>query len=103
MSRVFISHSSYDMSAASAVRSALEEVGVQCWIAPRDIPYAHDFPTEIVSAITQSWKLILLLSAHANESTHIPLELAQAHKRGIEILLVRIENVEPSDPLDYYV
>jgi hypothetical protein len=91
--RVFISHSSADMAAARSICAALEDARIQCWIAPRDIPYTHDFPTEIVSAIAQSWLMLLVLSEHANFSTHIPLEVTQAHEKGICILPVYIENV----------
>lgn len=35
--RVFISHSSADRHIASAICHYLEESGIRCWIAPRDI------------------------------------------------------------------
>jgi len=34
---VFISYSSIDKDAAEAVRSILEENGISCWMAPRNI------------------------------------------------------------------
>src|SRR5262245_15496742 len=101
--RVFISHSSKDMAAARSICAALEDARIQCWLAPRDIPYTHDFPAEIVGAIAQSWLVLLVLSEHANLSTHIPLEVTQAHEKGIPILPVYIESVTPSDALAYYI
>ena len=34
---VFISHSTADKTIADAICHRLEEAGVRCWIAPRDI------------------------------------------------------------------
>jgi len=47
---VFISHSSVDKNAADAICHALEQSGVKCWIAPRDIQPGANYGGEIIRA-----------------------------------------------------
>lgn len=43
MADVFISYSSVNKDAANAICHVLEENGVRCWIAPRDILQGFDY------------------------------------------------------------
>jgi hypothetical protein len=51
---VFISHSSVNKKAADAICHALEQNGVKCWIAPRDIPPGANYGGEIIKGI-KNW------------------------------------------------
>ena len=46
---VFISYSSVDRTAADTVCSILEQNGIGCWIAPRDITPGLDFAEAIIA------------------------------------------------------
>ena len=48
---VFIRYSSIDKTAADIVCSILEQNGVSCWIAPRDITPGLDFAEAIIDGI----------------------------------------------------
>lgn len=52
--QVFISHSQKDKAIADIICSSLEQAGIDCWIAPRDIPYGTDWAGEIADAIKAS-------------------------------------------------
>ena len=47
--------------------------------------------------------MVLVLSPYANRSEHAPREVALAAKRGIPIIPFRVENVDPSEALAYYL
>ena len=57
---VFISHSSIDRDAAEAIRVALEEAGLACWIAPRDIAPGQNWADAISAAIAEARLLLLV-------------------------------------------
>ncbi len=100
--RVFVSYASGDYGHAAAVCKFLEDGGLPCWIAPRDInrdilPYTE----AIERGIGQARAVVMLLSATANLSVHIPRELDLALERRLPIVPVRLEDVQPSGQLNY--
>ena len=57
-----------DEASADAACATLEQAGIRCWIAPRDIVPGMDWGELIVTAITGAKVLVLIFSQHANES-----------------------------------
>ena len=55
----------------------------------------------IVSAIEDCHAMVLVFSAHANESPHIRREVERAVSKGKFIVPFRIENVLPSRAMEY--
>jgi len=51
---VFISHSTRDKPVSDAVCAALENAGIRCWVAPRDLQSGRPFVGEITRAIIVS-------------------------------------------------
>jgi TPR repeat protein len=100
---VFISHSSLDKPVADAVCAALENIGIRCWIAPRDVRPGLSFAGEITRAIEQSKVMVLIFSAHSNTSAQILREVQLAANSHLHIVQFRIENVVPNDDLEYYL
>ena len=49
--QVFISHASQDREAAQATCAALEDHGITCWMAPRDIVPGQSFGESVINAI----------------------------------------------------
>jgi formylglycine-generating enzyme required for sulfatase activity len=98
---VFISHASGDKVTAHAVCARLEQHGIRCWIAPRDIRPGADWPSSIVEAIRASRAMVLIFSGSANESREIPKEVSQAVKHGLSVITFRIQDVQPAGSLDY--
>jgi len=100
---VFISHSSLDKPVADAVCAALENIGIRCWIAPRDVQPGRLFAGEIRRAIEHSKVMVLIFSAHSNISEQILREVQLAANSHLHIVQFRIEDVVPNENLEYYL
>jgi hypothetical protein len=100
---VFISYSSLDKPTADAACAMLESLGIRCWIAPRDIMPGSEYGAAIVEAIHQSRVLVLVFSSHANQSPQIGREVERAVSKGIPIVPLRIENITPTQSLEYFI
>lgn len=102
---VFISYAEEDRQVADAVCRTVEEAGVRCWYAPRDVPYAVDYEDAIVDAISESKLLVLILSEHSNNSAHVKREMQNAcrEKPQIPVLPFQIENTTLNKALRYYI
>src|SRR6266480_3686231 len=100
---VFISHSSLDKPVADAVCAALENTGIGCWIAPRDVQPGRSFAGEITRAIQRSKVMVLVFSAHSNTSEQVLREVQLAANSHLHIVQFRIADVLPNDDLEYYL
>lgn len=100
---VFISYSVKDKAIAEQVCSSLEGERIECWIAPRNITPGSVWSESIVEAITDSKVLVILFSANSNESDDVLREVAIAGDKDVPIIPFRIDEVLPSESLDYYL
>ena len=100
---VFISHSAQDKAVADAACAALENAGVRCWIAPRDVQPGRSFAGEITRAIQQSKAMVLIFSASSNNSQQVLREVQLAVSAHLHIVQLRIEDVRPNDDLTYFL
>jgi hypothetical protein len=100
---VFISYSHVDKATADATCAALEQAGIRCWIAPRDITPGDDWGAAIVKAIDQCRTMVLIFSSNANSSKQIRREVERAVNAGVPIIPVRIENVTPTEAMAYFM
>lgn len=103
MTQVFISHSSEDAFIAREVAAALQAAGLNIWIAPDSIPPGQAYNEAIVAGIKASDALAILVSNASNASRHVAREVGIADSHGKQIVPIRIEAVEPSDGLAYYL
>ncbi len=101
--QVFICYSTEDQAIANAVCDRLEAGGIKCWIAPRDPVPGLPYSEQIVHAIAQSAVVLLILSARSNVSRAVLGEIELAANRRKIILPLRIEDVAPSESLEYYI
>jgi hypothetical protein len=100
---VFICHSTHDKAVADQVCATLEKSKIRCWIAPRDVPPGRSWPEAIVEAIGKSRLFVLILSKVSNASKQVERELMDAMDKGIPVITFRIEDVEPSKYMGYYI
>ncbi len=100
---VFISYSSHDKKVADAACALLEQRGHRCWIAPRDILSGVEWGKAIVDGIRGARIFVLIFSANANRSPQVNREVERAVSMGIAIIPFRIEDVAPSDSLEYFI
>lgn len=100
---VFISYSSKDKEAANAVCARLESEGINCWIAPRDIPPSARYAQAIIEGINRSRLMIFIFSSRTTESDHIESEIDRAYNKRIPIIPLRIEDVPLTGSFEYYL
>jgi hypothetical protein len=100
---VFISYSQKDKATAEAVCRALEQNSVRVWIAPRDIPPGAKWAESIPTAIEEASAFVLIFSSSANTSEYISRELDHAVTKRKPIIPVRLENIQPSGSVGFYV
>ena len=99
----FISYSSKDKTAADAACAVLEQAGIRCWIAPRDIRPGQEYGHSIIEAIDQCRVMVLIFSANANDSRQIHREIERAVSKGVPIIPLRIEEVVPTGSMEYFL
>ena len=100
---VFISYSQDDKVWAEKVCAQLEEAGIGCWIAPRDIAPGVTWPAAITGAIRECRLMVIIFSTHANQSPHMAREIEVADNRHVPILPVRVEDVAPAGDMEYFL
>ena len=101
MHDVFISYSSAEMSQAETVRNVLEENGIPCWMAPRDIPGGSNYTKEIPTAIRGCQVFVLILSQNAQKSQWVLRELDSAVNSGKVILPFMLEDCALNDEFNF--
>jgi hypothetical protein len=77
----FISYSTKDQDFAHRLHADLQNKGVRCWFAPRDIQGGRKLHDQIDEAIHVYDKLLLVLSPHSMESEWVKTEISKARKR----------------------
>jgi hypothetical protein len=99
--RVFISHASEDQKIAETICEALEQRGLFCWVASRDIQPGENFQEAIVRAIRVANVVVLVFTHNSNSSDEVKKEIALASRHGVAVIPVRVEDVLPNDALAY--
>jgi hypothetical protein len=100
---LFVCHSSEDAGRVDAIVAALEDRGVRCWMAPRDIKPGHDYAESILGALARSSAVLLVVSAAANASRHVRREVERSCNSNLPIIPVRIDEVALAPALDYFL
>jgi formylglycine-generating enzyme required for sulfatase activity/WD40 repeat protein len=100
---VFISHSAKDKTVADATCACLEQRGIRCWVAPRDIVAGSDWSASIIDGINGAGVMVLILSKHSNVSKQVIREIERAANRGIPILPFRVDDTVLSKSLEYFL
>ena len=83
--------------------SQLEEAGIRCWIAPRDGRPGRSWGSEIIRGLDNAKVMIVVLSASSNRSLPVIKEVERAFDKGIVIIPVRMEEVVPSEALEFFL
>lgn len=91
---IFLSYSSKEKAVADGVCHYLEENGVKCWMAPRDIPPGSDYGDLIDSAILGCKCVVMIYSHEAFVSKWVKGEINVAFSEGKSIIPFRIDPTE---------
>ena len=103
MKNVFISHSSHDKIIADMIVDSLESEGISSWIAPRDIPGGSNYGASIAKGLRECKILVLVFSKKSNESDAVFREVQMAFDQKKVIIPFRINDVQVSDDLSFYL
>ncbi|MFW3145295.1 MAG: toll/interleukin-1 receptor domain-containing protein [Thermoplasmatota archaeon] len=101
--KVFVSYTSSDKKIAHRISDALESGGLECWIAPRDVVPGMNYGKCIIKAIKSCRIMVLVYSKKADSSPQVQREVERAVSRGVRIIPVRVEDVIPSEDMEYFI
>ena len=99
---VFISYSHHDKATADAICAGLEQDGIRCWYAPRDISPGADWAESIIKAIESVKVMVLIYTEQSNMSRQVLNELSNAVSTGTIVIPFRLTDLPPSKGLQYY-
>ncbi|EJX07214.1 Sel1 domain protein repeat-containing protein [gut metagenome] len=100
---VFISYSSANKAIADATCHILEESGISCWIAPRNIVPGNTWAGNIVQAIRNCSLMVLIYSQQSNNSSQVANEVDKAFCRGKVIIPFLVDDTPMNDDFEYYL
>jgi len=103
MPRAFISYASQDAAVANSVVENLEQHGLKCWLAPRDVRPGAQYADAIVEAINEAGSVVLLLSQSAVSSPHVGREVERAASKHKPIIALRIDAAALNRALEYFL
>lgn len=100
---VFVSYSNKDKNVANAIVAELEQEGIRCWIAPRDITPGRSWGEAINEAIEFSKFMVIVLSENSNQSRQVVREVERAVANNVIIIPFRIEDIDPTGAMAYFL
>ena len=100
---IFISYSSKDNNIAYDVCNLLEMNGLQCWIAPRDIPTGSNAISEIAKGINDSSLTVVIFSKNYMNSNFASNELKMAFDKEKPILAIKVDDTLPEGDMKFYL
>jgi len=100
---VFISYSSSDKAVADGVVAGLEQKGIRCWVAPRDLTPGISWGQGIAEAIESSKVMVVILSENSNQSRQVAREVERAVSKEVAVIPFRIENIDPTGAIAYFL
>ncbi len=100
---VFLSYASADASVAIQVCEYLENHGVSCWMAPRDVKPGAQYADAIVRAISDAKALVLVLSANSVGSSHVGREIERAASKHKQIIALKVDAAVLTPALEYFL
>ena len=103
MSDVFISYSSKDGAVAERLCMQLEQRGISCWIAPRNIIAGDEWATAITTAIGAAKVFLIIYSENSAHSTQVPKEINLANNRNLYIIPYKIDGMALINEFEYYL
>ena len=88
---VFITYHTHDMKAAKAICQVVEQNGIKCWMAPRDIPPGSDYSSEIENAIMSTKAIVVIFSETSASFQWLKGEITIGFEEHKPIVVYRID------------
>jgi hypothetical protein len=99
----FISYSTQDSDISHKICRMIEDSGIKCWIAPRDVRPGKEYDLEILDGINKSNSVVVIISKNSNKSQYVKRELERAVAYNKPIYPIRIEKIKPSRMLEFFI
>ena len=99
---IFISHSSKDAPLAQLICHRLEEAGVRCWIAPRDIQHG-DWAGSIMDGLSRADVCVIIVGEHAADSPEVLKEVTEATRSCQYIIPFKVDSADLSLKMQYHL
>ena len=100
---VFISHSSADSKLAYSICHFLEEKGIRCWIAPRDVQGGTEYAEAIIMGIRNCKIMVVLFNNNANNSIYVKNEVERAFNYKSILIPFKIDETIPSASIELFL
>jgi|GEM_PF-1510341 len=100
---VFISYSTKDQKIVEGLCAYLEQHGIRCFVAYRDIPPTTPWPPAIVEALENAKIMTIVFSENFNMSIEVDREIVIACKAQMPILTFRLEDANFEGTKKYYL
>ena len=100
---VFISYSHKNINAAQAICHELEDKGIKCWMAPRDIPVGAKYASVISKAIVHSKIVVLVFSDYSARSPWVESEINIAFSNRKTIIPYKIDKTNYEEFDEFYL
>lgn len=100
---VFISYSSKNFAQVQNICDFLEQNGVKCFLAARDIPKGVEWATVLPQAIKVSKTFLVIHSTEYNDSIEVDREIKIASDSKKKIITLRIDNSDLRSAKEYYL
>jgi hypothetical protein len=100
---VFVSYAPQDAAIANAVVENIEQHGIKCWIAPRDVTPGLQYADEAVGAIDGTKVVVLVLSEHAVASPHVGREIERVASKRRRIIGLRTDATPLTRSFEYFL
>lgn len=100
---IFISYSSQNTEYAEAVCEKLENNGIECWIAPRNIKTATNYAEEIIDGLNKAKAIVLVFSQKAQESEYVNNEIDTAFSKNKPIVSIKVDDTFPKDQMEFFL
>lgn len=97
---IFISYCTQNDEKANMLLACLEELGMRCWIAPRNIAGGDTWPVAITKALQNCRIMVIVYSSASQDSVYVVNEATIALKLNKYIVPIRIEDVPVQKSLE---
>ena len=100
---VFISYSSQNKEFADEVCENLENNGIGCWIAPRNIKPGTNYADEIMKGLNAAKIVLLVFSKEAHDSKYVTGEIHTAFSTNKRIVSLKVDEMLPEGDMKFYL
>jgi TolB-like protein len=91
------------MAVAETVCAALEQAGIRCWVAPRDVMPGTLYADAIVRALNDAKAVVILLTENAVASPHVGKEIERSSSKRRPLIALRLDAAPLTPAFEYFL